>query len=125
MDGYHNVSDKQILNYLRAFEVLRWLEREVPAQLVSTLLYVASHNPCLKKTLEKDLRLTTSSASRLTDWLSEYHRLGKPGLGLITKSKDPTDYRLVVLKLSPKGEAIIQQMKDYLDGKGNQLGSSS
>jgi DNA-binding MarR family transcriptional regulator len=101
---------------LKAFELLRLMDREIPGQLVSAFLYIASHNPCHKQAMEEDLDFTTSSASRLTDWLSEYHRLGKPGLGLIVKTKDPTDFRRILITLTPKGESLARQMKEHLYG---------
>jgi hypothetical protein len=97
---------------LKAFELLRLMDREIPGQLVSTFLYIASHNPCHKQALEEDLDLSVSSSSRLVDWLSHYHRLGKPGLGLVTK----TNFRRVIVSLTPKGESLARQMKEHLYG---------
>jgi DNA-binding MarR family transcriptional regulator len=99
---------------LSAFELLRLMDREIPGQLVSAFLYIASHNPCHKQAMEEDLGLKTSSGSRLSDWLSDYHRLGKPGLGLIKKTTDPVNRRRTILELSPKGEALIRQMKEFI-----------
>jgi DNA-binding MarR family transcriptional regulator len=101
---------------LKAFELLRLMDREIPGQLVSAFLYIASHNPCHKQALEEDLDLPTSSSSRLVDWLSHYHRLGKPGLGLVTKTKDPTNFRRIIVTLTPKGESLARQMKEHLYG---------
>lgn len=77
------ITSQQGTKVLQAFELLRIMDREIPGQLVSAFLYIASHNLCHKQALEEDLGLTTASNSRVTDWLSDYHRLGKPGLGLI------------------------------------------
>ena len=99
---------------LSAFELLRLMDREIPGQLVSAFLYIASHNPCHKVAMEEDLGFKPASGSRLSDWLSDYHRLGKPGLGLIKKYPDPYNMRRVILELSPKGEALIRQMKEAL-----------
>ena len=107
-------TDRELNRVLKAFEMLRFMDREIPGQLVSALLYVASHNPCLKKDLERDLRLTSSSASRLIDWLSDYHRLGKPGLGLIKKYKDQFDLRIIRVKLTPKGEHFIHDFRGLI-----------
>jgi DNA-binding MarR family transcriptional regulator len=101
---------------LKAFELLRLMDREIPGQLVSAFLYIASHNPCHKQALEEDLDLATSSSSRLVDWLSHYHRLGKPGLGLVTKTKDPANFRRIIISLTPKGESLARQMKEHLYG---------
>jgi DNA-binding MarR family transcriptional regulator len=90
------------------------MDREIPGQLVSAFLYIASHNPCHKQALEQDLGFAVASSSRTTDWLSDHHRLGKKGLGLIKKYPDPLNRRRVVLALSPKGEALIRQMKELI-----------
>lgn len=99
---------------LRAFELMRLMDREIPGQLVSAFLYIASHNPCHKQAMEEDLGFKTSSGSRTTDWLSDYHRLGKPGLGLIKKRVDPSNRRRMYLELTPKGEALIRQMRETI-----------
>ena len=109
------ITNSQTLGILNAFELLRLMDREIPGQLVSAFLYIASHNPCHKQALEEDLGFETSSGSRTTSWLSDYHRLGKPGLGLIKKYKDPTNWRRVLLKLTPKGETLIKQMKEFIN----------
>ena len=77
------ITNSQSLGILNAFELLRLMDREIPGQVVSAFLYIASHNPCHKQALEEDLGFKNSSGSRTTDWLSDYHRLGKPGLGLV------------------------------------------
>ena len=46
---------------------------------------------------------------RLTDHISRYHRLGKAGLGLISKEADPKDNRKTLLKLTRKGEDLIEK----------------
>lgn len=108
--------------------VLREWEREMPAQLIATFLYVASHNDCPKSDLVKPIKegglgFTEASASRNTDCLAKIHRLrnedGKrrEGLGLIKKYSDPDrDKRLKFLKLTPQGEALNAQLKQILYG---------
>ena len=105
------LTDPSLHKFLKAFELLRIMDKEIPGQLVSAFLYVASHNPCHKQAIEEELNLKASSGSRLTDWLSDYHRLGKPGLGLVRKYKDPSNFRRIIVELTPKGEALAQQMK--------------
>ena len=95
---------------LEAVELFRVLDREIPAQVISAFLYVASHNPCHKQSLEQDLGFTTASASRNTDWLSTVTRLKKPGLGLIHKYRDPSNNRRVLLSLTEKGEELAQKL---------------
>lgn len=110
-------TDARIEKILSAFELIRLIDREMPGQVVSTFLYVASHDGCHKQAIEQELNMTTASASRNTDLLST-GRLGREasGLQLITKEVDPTNKRRQVLKLTPKGKALAQQMKQIIYG---------
>lgn len=110
------LTDPDIEKLLKVVERLRILDRQFPAQVLSTLLYVASHEDCHKQAIEQDLGLTTASSSRNIDWLTGLHRLRKPGLGLIIKEDDPSNGRRQQLRLSPKGRRLIQQIKEDLYG---------
>ena len=108
--------DPKIARLLAGIQTIRYLDREVPAQTIVCLLYVASHNPCYKAEMEKAINISTASGSRNTDWLSEKHRIGKDGMGLISKSVDPADPRArrVILKLTKKGEMFIENLKSII-----------
>lgn len=110
-----HLTNQRLGRLLEAMDLFRSLDREFPAQLISTFLYVASHNPCHKEALEEDLDLTTASGSRNTDWLSDVHRLRKPGLGLIHKYKDPSNNRRMMMRLTEKGERLAQLLLESLD----------
>ena len=45
-------------------EHLRTFDREVPAQVVSVLLYVSIHDPCHKQALEEDLGFREGSLTK-------------------------------------------------------------
>ena len=115
------VTDLQMQKLAQAVELFRTHDKEIPAQVIATFLYVASHDDCFKGDLEKALVFSTASGSRNTDWLSEFHRLNKAGLGLVVKYRDPTNRRRQILKLSPKGRILVQQLKTILYGS-NDLG---
>jgi len=109
------VTDDQLLKLLKVIETLRILDREMPAQLLSTFLYVASHDGCHKPALSEDLDFSEASSSRCTDWLSRKHRIkGRDGLNLITKEADPANRRRHVLRLTPQGQLLAQQLRDIL-----------
>tara|TARA_R100000458_G_C8264117_1_gene239367 strand:+ start:730 stop:1083 length:354 start_codon:yes stop_codon:yes gene_type:complete len=108
------VTDKQMERLMKVINLLRLYDREFPAQLMSVLLYVASHKDCHKQALEEDLNISMASSSRNTDWLSDRHRLNKPGLGLIRKSLDPSYKRRQILSLTKKGEDLVNQIKAIL-----------
>jgi len=109
-------TNPKIERLLKVINHLRLLDREIPAQVIATFFYVASHDGCHKQALEEDLSLTVASGSRNTDWLSKHHRLNKPGLDLIRKEADPTDRRRQILSLTPKGEQFVQLIEDILYG---------
>lgn len=109
------ITDPDIRRLWKILELLRLLDREVPAQVLTTFLFIASHDGCNTKTLTNSVGLTASSISRCTDWLSDYHRLGKPGMGLIVKKKDVMDQRGRLLYLTPKGQQLINQIKGILN----------
>ena len=88
--------------------------REIPGQLVSAFLFIASHDGCHLQALTDEMGLETASRSRVTDWLSDYHRL--TALELITKTVDPANRRRRVLRLTSKGQALADRFKRPVDG---------
>ena len=113
-DPSRAITDIDMAKLAKAIEHFRTLDKEIPAQVIATFLYVATHDDCNKIDLEKALAFSSASGSRNTDWLSAYHRLNKPGLGLIIKYRDPNNRRRQVLQLSPKGRILVQQLKKIL-----------
>jgi DNA-binding MarR family transcriptional regulator len=106
-----------------SFELLRLLDTEMPAQLVTTFFFIAAHGPVDTVTIANSLNLKRSSCSRNTDWLSANHRLpNKAGLGLIIKEDHPTNWRTRLCRLSPKGESLIKQIKEKLYGDIHEIG---
>lgn len=101
---------------LQVMDLFRMLDKEVPAQVIACFLYIASHDNCHKSALEQDLELSTASGSRNTDWLSEHHRLRKPGMNLITKEVDPSNRKRIQLKLTPKGRDLVKRIEAILYG---------
>ena len=100
-----------------SFELLRLLDTEMPAQLVTTFFFIAAHGPVDTVTIANSLNLKRSSCSRNTDWLYADHRLpNKAGLGLIIKEDNQTNWRTRLCRLSPKGESLIKQIKEKLYG---------
>ena len=113
------VTDYQMAKLAKAIEHFRTFDKEIPAQVIATFLYVASHDDCSKVDLEKALAFSTASGSRNTDYLSDFHRLNKAGLGLIAKYRDQTNRRRQILKLTPKGRILVKQLKDILYGSSD------
>lgn len=100
-----------------AFDVIRSLDREFPAQLLITFLYISSHNGCRQEDIAIETSMTTSSVSRNVTWLGPRHRLGKEGLRLIYRERDPEDHKRYRIFLSRKGEQIVKLIENVLDQK--------
>ena len=113
--GSNPVKDRLFERLRRSIDLLRTFEHEIPGQVISVFFYVCARNGCKTTPIPKDLGLASSSVSRCTDWLSDYHRLGKPGMGLIVKKKDAMDQRVRRLYLTPKGELVKQQIAELLN----------
>lgn len=115
------VTDYQMAKLAQAIEAFRHSENdytnEIPVQVIATFLYVASHDDCNKIDMEKALGLSSASGSRNTDWLSDQHRLGKPGLGMIVKYRDRTNRRRQILQLTAKGRQMTNTLKNILYGE--------
>ena len=103
--------DNESYNLLRVLHKFMKLDesQEVPLQAMAVFWYVATYQNCSKKDIEKYFGMSKASASRLTDYISRYHRLGKAGLGLISKETDPQDKRRSLLKLTRKGKDLIEK----------------
>jgi len=110
------LTNPEMERMLQVMDLMRVLDREVPAQVLACFFYIACHDGCHKTAMEEDLGLTTASSSRNIDRLTKQHRLGKMGMGLITKEVDPLNKKRLVLKLSQKGHDLIRQIESILYG---------
>jgi len=100
------LTDPKIARLLKVINLIRLYDRDVPGQVMATLLWVASHEGGHK---------TAASTSRNTDWLAKKNPiLGRPALGLIVKEPDETNKRRVTLSLSSKGRDLIKTIKEIL-----------
>ena len=108
--------DNESYNLLRVLTMFMKLDnsQDVPLQAIAVFWYVATYQNCSKKDIEKYFDMSQASASRMTDYISRYHRLGKPGLRLVSKEQDPKDKRRTILKLTRKGKDLIEKSFDTL-----------
>ena len=103
--------DNESYNLLRVLTMFMKLDnsQDVPLQAMAVFWYVATYKNCSKKNIAEHFKMSKASASRMTDYISRYHRLGKAGLGLISKEQDPKDKRKTLLKLTRKGKDLIEK----------------
>jgi DNA-binding MarR family transcriptional regulator len=107
-------TDLKLSRLQRVTDLLRLFDNELPAQVISVFFYVGAHDGCRTTDMPKALGLAQSSISRCTDWLSDYHRLGKPGMGLIKKIVDPEDKRSRRVYLTFKGRCLTEEIKEIV-----------
>ena len=111
---------KQVLTYdryalvqlFKAIEEFRGVDPEMPAQGVALFLYSAIYPGCTMTDLQKNLGMTQSSCSRNVSALSEWHRLEKPGLGLIAATTSPMERRRKIVRLTEKGEQLAVSLTE-------------
>ena len=109
-----SITNRQLLPLLEVIELFMKFDREMPAQMMSTYLYVATHNRCHKQALEEDLSFSSASGSRNTDYLSPTHRLKKKGFSLLEKKYDQFNRRRLTLELTPDGKKLAEELEAIL-----------
>ena len=108
-----HLKTRRLLAALELFRVVGG--REFPIQLLLFFLYVASHDGCGQGTLTKATGMSPASVSRCIDRLGDTDRHGNPGMRLIVRKVDDTDYKKWRLFLTPKGQSIADLMATQLD----------
>ena len=103
--------DNESYNLLRVLTMFMKLDNSqvIPLQAIAVFWYVATYYNCSKRDIEIFFKMSKASASRMTDYIGRYHRLGKAGLGLVSKEQDPKDKRKTILKLTRKGKDLIEK----------------
>jgi hypothetical protein len=106
-----------ILRLLDVIETLRVLDVEMPAQVISCFLFVASRpDGCTTAEMQEELGLTAASMSRNTTWLTGQHRSNPDrGLNLITKEVYEPNKRLRYLRLTQHGRNLAKQLSELLN----------
>ena len=118
MDALNLGIRADMLRMLTVVETLRVLDVEMPAQVISCFMFVASRDDgCTTAELQEELGLTASSMSRCTTWLTGQHRSNPSrGLNLITKEVYQPNKRLRFLRLTQQGRNLAKQLSTQLNG---------
>lgn len=102
---------------MRALEVFRELDPDMPIQYALSFLTLA-RNPGLSiRDLSERLGIAQSSASRNVAALSEWHSFRKPGHGLIQANEDPRERRRKIVTLTRDGEALLARLEAVMEGQ--------
>lgn len=86
-----------------------------------TLLYIARHQDRPEGVTTADIQnwvgLKTAAASRNSNyWGDGAKDMPNSGFGLITVTENPNDRRKRELRLTPRGEAFVNQLEEILTG---------
>ena len=71
----------------QVFTLMKSHQREFPAQLMQVFLFICKKEGCHQLEIAEALGMSASSVSRNVAWLSDKHRLGYEGLGLVYKKE--------------------------------------
>lgn len=107
--------DRRVMRRLNStLGLFRVQDAEMPLQQMIVFCWVALNEGKTQRELCDALKMATSTSSRNIAALSPVHRLGKPGLGLVTWVDSPTDRRAKLLMLTDKGRAFAEQVSASL-----------
>jgi DNA-binding MarR family transcriptional regulator len=103
-------TDQHMRRVHRILSIFRTIAPTIPVQVVQTLVLVAMNEGKTLGELATLAGAQNSTMSRHTLDLSDRNRHGKPGHGLIERSKDNADLRATRFTLSPKGRALLNKV---------------
>ena len=101
-----------LVQLFKAIEEFRAVDPEMPSQSAALFLYSAIYPSCTMTDLQTNLGMSQASCSRNVSALSEWHRLEKPGLGLIVATPDPMERRRKIVQLTDKGQQLAVSLTE-------------
>lgn len=124
-------SSNQLRTLGRIINELRAVEMDLPASYAAVLIYIARHRAEQGEDpnsadVSNHTGIARPSMSRILRSMSDA-RMGKTRVGeerptgsrqslkLIEKMHDPVDLRMIRLRLTPKGSALLGRLGDALD----------
>lgn len=103
---------RRIMSMLSRF---REQDSEMPVQQMLVFCWIALNEGGLQRDMCDALAIPVSTASRNVAALSEVHRLGKPGLGLVTWTESKQDRRAKLLGLTSTGKMFARSLLSAVD----------
>lgn len=102
----------------KAINVFRALYADIPTTTVAVFLQIAIRPGISSKELLDRVGASQSAISRHLALLGDYSWRGGEGLGLVDLIEEPTDRRIKVAFLKPKGQALAAKLMAILDPDG-------
>lgn len=104
-----------IQKLIRVVEKLRSYDAEMQAQTIQLLLTASQDKSGVgmpMATLADKVGLAQSSCSRNVAALGRVNRRKEPGLNLLVAVEDPLDCRRKLVRLTPKGQRLIDELTE-------------
>jgi DNA-binding MarR family transcriptional regulator len=109
------ITTSDIDKLLRTIGTFRSLDPDIPSQTIATFLVAMDHEGETISQLRDRLGMTTASASRNIAYLTDWHRLKRPGLNLLTADTDPMNRRTRRVFLTVKGRQLAKTVRDIMN----------
>ncbi|MBD9371353.1 winged helix-turn-helix transcriptional regulator [Rhizobium sp. ARZ01] len=100
---------------LQIISTLRRGGEQMPIQMAHVFLAIMARPGTTMANLADEVGISQASCSRSVAALGDWHRLGKPGYGLIETAPDPKEGRRMIMFLSPKGRQLARQLLITVD----------
>ena len=101
----------QLEDAIRFVSVIRRVDTEMPLQQIHCLLLIAKEEDGLSLSdLAKKAEIGVATASRYVAALGKINRHKEEGFNLIEAFEDPMERRRKIIRLTPKGRAIVRRL---------------
>lgn len=95
---------------VRVCDVFRGIDEEMPIQTVKTFLLVAANPGIGIVDIQKHLDVSSATASRNVARLGQVKGKGQAGHGLVQAAENPMDRRFKRVRLTERGEALLNRL---------------
>ena len=106
---------KQINQAIKIVEEFRKIEANIPSQVIQVFLEIAREPGIATRDMFHRANISPASGSRALAFLSEKHRSGKAGMGLISTERHPDDWKTLICRMTPKGDRLLRDIGSILD----------
>ncbi len=107
---------QEIHRALQVIEEFRKIDPEMPIQQAAAFVFIVLHEGCTMKAVADALGMSQGSSSRNVAALSDWHRLKRPGAGLVKSEADPYEMRRKAITLTPKGTRVVTALSNIMEG---------
>jgi MarR family transcriptional regulator, organic hydroperoxide resistance regulator len=97
-------SHRQLNRALRDYSPDVWLDLSLTIAQVKSLFFISNQGSTNFRKLAERLKVTPSNVTGIIDRLVEQ--------GLISRTENPTDRRMMTLKTTEKGDALVAELRE-------------